>query len=283
MLQGINNTMVRSPKINFGSADAAPPSLGAINPAPISNNPYEERHGYIKDDIYGLKSNNSDMALMAHPKMDMFPGLTDVHDGQQSKTPASILKPLITVGVVVGGTVLAIKKRKNIGNFFKNIFKKGSKATTPKEVKNISEFNAFYKDMESKIQNDKFSDIAIPNKTKVILQGKTADERKELLAKAYEVASASAKNNVQPKIKVLMPEELSTRANNIVNHIKIGKVDALHDTDIAKIDGFEIVKTGYSHPEIAIEEKVMHSTNIYSVSDRWNAACRRVKEFFGHP
>lgn len=280
MLQGVQNGVVNRQRLNFGSANVAPMPPGVVNPAPISENPYREKISRITNDPYGLKSNNADMQpfLANNQKPNIYSSIDP-----QSRRKGSILKPIITGAVLIGGGVLAYKKRKNIGNFFKKLVGKKPKTDPQKEIKTVTGFNNYVDDMNRKIADDKITEVKLPEQMTVILKGKTTDEKRALLTKAYDVADTSARLEVQPKIKVMMGKEIKNDADGILDLLKDGKVNEISNAHIDEIGGFEIIKTPHKHNEIAVEKHVRYGKNVDSTQDRMGSWWRRFIETLRRP
>lgn len=254
-MQVVGNTNIKQPKLNFGSRENPPINLNALNQPPAD---------------YGDKYIPSEL----EPYPPQTSSQVHYYTAPNGRKP-SIAKPLITLALTATAITLAIKKRKNIAGLFKK--------TKSNNIKSLDKFNDLHTDVIDKVNNQKISEFKLPKLTKIILEGKNADEKKAALEKAYYVSRMSALNEVQPKMTVLMPEELANAADDIINKIKIGKIDEIDTAHLEKIDGFKITKTGSTHSEIAVQKQVGHSINTDSFSDRFNAIARRVFEFLRRP
>jgi hypothetical protein len=287
--------MVGISKLSFGAYDVAPGNFVASPSTEISQTPIQDKHGYMESDLYGTKkaighkNNESDYYMSSNP----YASANETHKKH------SILKPLLVLGAVTIGGVVAYKKRKNIADFFKGIFKKKSgtttnpTTTTPTTTQatktkrspafvSLDKFNDYVSEVNQKFDAHDFENIK-PEEMKVIFEKGSVGEKKQALLDLYELAKTYTHKDVQPTITILMPEALQKDADHIVDMFSKNRIDEVKNKLINRIEGFKITTAEKSTAEttdMIVDKQVRHGVNAESTADVANKVGRNVRDFF---
>lgn len=243
------NPSIKYQKLNFGAYDTAETQT-AMMPADISDDPYADKHGTK------LKKTTSLFSLpnLKPKKMDLMPQ----HDydeylsgkSEQPRKKSSFLKPLIILGVITAGGILAYKKRSTLINLFKKEASTGLEEapqiiglkTTPKLVGN-GEFKGYLKNLSDEMYLEN-PEIIKPQNFKVIMQDLyTADNKRELLDNFIKLGKMYNLKNYQPRITFILSEAADdATARAIIK--KVAEGGKLKDATFEKyFEGIEI-RTG---------------------------------------
>ncbi|MEI8377142.1 MAG: hypothetical protein WCF95_01250 [bacterium] len=283
------NPSIKYQKINFGAYDTADNTALTAVPGEISNDPYTDRHGTkLKDhrnllQLTNLKKEKTSL----NPEYDYYMNQNSQAQPQQRKR--SIIKPLLTLGVVVAGGILAYKKRKPIADFFKKIFNKNAVITEPPRTglktppKRISaaSFTTYYQDAITKADNGTLDTLKLDN-MQVIMRNNNAAEKTTHLQNLYDLGELYAHKDYQARISLIMPESMANDAEHVVDMFAKNRIDEVDDELIRQIEGFKILnikrELADKH-DMIVESQVRYGVNAKNsidVASKWG---RNVRDF----
>jgi hypothetical protein len=321
---GINPSNIKYQKLTFGAYDTTTEMPLAAVPGEISNDPYTDRHGTTLKDPRGLlpsfapeqkhlipeydhyvspEIKAEKVAVKQHetllsklkpqsknlvPEYDHYAGSN--MQGESHPKRRSIIKPLLTLAVLVAGGVLAYKKRGAIANFFKknvsNIAEESPRTGLKAEPNRISSdnFNTFYEDAYKKAYEDQNLNAIRLDNLQVIMSNHnhTIAQKRQHLENLYKLAEIYTHKDYQPRIILLMPESMKKQANTVATMFDKNRIDEVPDNLIEQIEGFKIlnIKKGFSeNHDMIVKSQVRHGVNADDAEDIFTKWGRNIRDF----
>lgn len=253
-----DGTTTAAAPISTASGDEA---NGVLNPPNVSNNPLNDRYGFIKDDLYGDK-NGSNMDFIPSQGLNLFPenssyynpdkpakqsplaalGIGGNNGNQAQGTKQSNpLMSLLKAGVLVAGGVLLFKTvkkshaTKNLADTFGSI----KNTLTQKTITEIDEFKDFFDDIMADVAN--FGKRHVQN-IKLNLKGQSPDEVRDLLSKTTDLAKEYSRlPTVRPKCTIFLKEGTEALIPNIGQSFKESDIASLSDNILNAMEEIRMV------------------------------------------
>lgn len=286
------NPSIKYQKLSFGAYDSAESSAMPAIPAEISNDPYTDKHGTKLKDHRNLLQlpNFKPAAKNLVPEYDTYINQSNPNQPQQRKK--SILKPLLTIGVLAAGGILAYKKRKPIADFFKKIFNKNALVaaeeaprtglkTPPKRI-SAANFTTYYQDAVTKAENGNLDALKLDN-MQVIMRNNTIAEKRAHLENLYDLGGIYNHKDYQARISIIMPESMADDAEHVVDMFSKNSIDDVDDELIRQIEGFKILnikRTLSDRNDLVVESQMRHGINAKNSIDVVSKWGRNVRDFF---
>ena len=287
------NPSIKYQKTNFGAYDTLSPQTSFMPATDIPDDPYTAKHGST------LKDHRNLLPKLELPSRNLMPEY-DSYENNHSKSEHSgskkqFLKTFLTLGGLAAAGILIFKKRKNITNAVKNLFKKKnadaatetSKIGTKLEQKRISTFafKKYYEEATAKAYIEENLDALKIENLQVIMNSKvhSVADKKKHLKNLYELGQIYNYKDGQAKITLMMPESIKDHADDIVNMFAKNRIDEVDDKLIEKIEGFKILNEKRGVPDqydMIVDSQVRHGVNAKDIEDVTSKKVRDISDFF---